>query len=696
MWYFLFNKKFILLSFLIILAYNQFSFCTTTIDTTRFTEVEKFVIKKLNGDQIADLSEFSYNINERILNAQFIEYLLQNNLKELGFVPHVIFIKNAIIENSIDLSGIKCLTDFRIESSLFKDFFQIEYNLFNGNVSFYKSKFLKNFRLNNSTFRGVLSLMEIELYNGIDLREVEINKNLNAYNCKIIGKVFNKFFLNLTITDDFVLNKSVIEGNLYGENITCRNLLSDNSIFYNFTSFAHSNVQITTSFRKSSFYDMAKFNGLDTKYLTCDSSIFQKKVGFNSTIVNNNLTLIGTIFNDTLDMKGITIGAQVKAQGTIFSSFVDFNEAEFKGDAFFEGSTFYKVNFKGVRINRDLIFENTLIKDSANFQSLITHGSFWINKSIFKGPISLIYVTIEEILHIEASTFFKNIDLNFLKCMRTGGIMNVNFNGSCLLRFTKFYENLYLMNCKFKNAEADVDFNSMSVGGLAYLFNNTFEGKVIFIGTKFSGQVILDSSKFNNKRYPLTFNVDCNDNVFFRYSFIYSPVNSKYSKIKKSLYLNQSILCDSLNLTGSEIGEDLRFDSTKIDGILILDKIKVYTCKFDHSKINKIISLKNAEVFDLSFNETSNIASLNLDRLVANGNVNLNKTQIKELTIESCEIAGHLEISNVNITDKISLEFSKIKSIAFSNFKYPSNSDSIKLSGIWFDQIIYKNYKQSN
>jgi uncharacterized protein YjbI with pentapeptide repeats len=313
-------------------------------DLNPLSATERLVMQRIQQGCGADLGK-------KRIRARFLEALLSGEFTGLKIHYHGICIKNAVIQEEIDL---KCA--------------QIDDNVELLNCSFKKPVILKD-----SLFKKNLMILNSQFEEDVDFHGLKIEGNAWFY-----GSTFNKKF-NIS---QAIINKEL-----------CFSLPCD-----------------PPCDPKTEYLCPSTFKGLSLfDFITVGScarfqyAIFEGEVYFRNAQINGTLLMLGSQFLQNANFGQARIGQSVNFEDTNFDKIVVFTRMEAKENCYFENAKFKDpgkagsnnqepdptVNFAGIKIGCDAFFPYCEFEGRVNFDRANIGGKFLVTSAKFNSTSSL-------------------------------------------------------------------------------------------------------------------------------------------------------------------------------------------------------------------------------------------------------------------------------------------------------------------
>ena len=307
--------------------------------------------------EIADLKkEFGEAEEERRLRARFLEELLTGELKGVEIHRHGVDVKQAVIEEPIDLESAEVDVEVEFDTCMFKR-----------DVNF-RDAFLKYLNISGSHF-----------LNEADFQRLKVAGPIFCDNTVFFGSVA---FAGATISGQFLAKGA----NFLGK---------DNKVNFN-----HMQVADSAFFHRAVFHGRVNFGGAcikgqfvvgDAKFLSNDY-----EADFNAMQVDLDVRFDRAEFHGPVYLGGVNIKRQFVMDGAKFlapNHKADFHHMQVGQDAFFQGCDFHGlVNFVLVKVAGDLHLEpllksglemSTTFHGGVNFRGADIGGEFKAVKTQF-------------------------------------------------------------------------------------------------------------------------------------------------------------------------------------------------------------------------------------------------------------------------------------------------------------------------
>ncbi len=224
-------------------------------------------------------------------------------------------------------------------------------------------------------------------------------------------------------------------------------------------------------------------------------------------IIESNLTIINTTFQNKVDLSNTLFQNSVDFERAAFNGSVDFSWTTFNGSANFKGSTLnnsadFKYvrfknssNFKGSTFNSDADFQSAVFYDFADFTSATFNNSadfFWAN---FYGLAEFAFVYINNNSNFNDATFNNDADFQSATFNNDADFMGSNFNNGADFQSATFNNSARFVGAAFKKDS----------GFMGSYFNNgadfsmaIFYYPIYFMGSNFNNDANFYLTNFSN------------------------------------------------------------------------------------------------------------------------------------------------------------------------------------------------------
>ena len=167
------------------------------------------------------------------------------------------------------------------------------------------------------------------------------------------------------------------------------------------------------------------------------------------------------------------------------------------------------------------------------------------------------------------------------------------FENKVDLSWSHFHRVLSFEHSKFNNAEEEVVFGQMTVGGTAYFDEAVFAGPVYFCYAQIDGNFVADGAEFNNSDKEANFgSMTVGDSAFFNDAVFAGPVDFRYAQIDGNFEADNAKFNNSDNVAcfgQMTVGGHAFFDEAVFAGPVdfhdaqIGNNFQAYDAKFNNS-----------------------------------------------------------------------------------------------------------------
>ena len=504
----------------------------TLSDGSPLTRQEQYVLRQVAAGEIADLKqEFGEAEADRRLRARFLAELLNHELPGGRYHHHGINLKNAVIEEPLNLPGseidfyvglVDCTfresvgfrdahfsNSFSLVGSHFlqrADFDRIKVavnvfcmnTVFSGPANFggatiarefsaKGAKFLcKNHRANFNHLKGGQSVHfnGAEFQGPVDFEAAEIRGQFVMSGVKFLSEIDLADFSNMQIGQDMHLDEAEFRGPADFGNIEIRGqfvadgtkFLSKHKIGFRWMSVGHDVFFQGCDFHGLVSFVQSKIAGdlhLEPRQQTGPAlaTVFRADVNFHGADIGGELLADKAQFLGHIsDFEAVQVGRSFHASGAIFAGSAYFTEMEVK-------SNFYVNPFGQLKSFK------TLFKGSANFSRLQVGGVFNANQAIFKSESTIFSgLKVGLAAFFNGTIFFAGLVLKEgrLNDLEISGLHKLSSGGlhieEIVLNRTRIEHRLTIQNIEVKKFDA----RGLEVKGPAELRRLVIKGEADF------------------------------------------------------------------------------------------------------------------------------------------------------------------------------------------------------------------------
>lgn len=534
-----------------------------------WTPQEKWVWKQACEGKIADFNkpqDYGGKLDprksedwplNRVLRPGFLETILLHEPYRSALTRHGVHIHGAWFREPLDLS---CAT---LTHSLY-----LEYSLFESDVDLNRLKTSRLIHLGGSKFQSKLDMDAIQVDGGLFLRDgaeftdvvlilARIGGNLDMHGSQFNGKLrmdsmevrgsilmhkakFAKVnLLGATMGGDLAMGGSKFTGKLEMDRVDV-----GDTLFMN---------------RGAEFADVDLGSAKTGGNILMEESKFTGTLDMNSLQGESNLFMSNAQFAQVV-LRGASIGGLLSLSGSKITGRLNMNALHVEGSLFLRGrGEFAEVVLLGANIRGQLdmgeshfagklnlerlhLGGNLLMHDGADFAQVrllgaVISGNVVMIKSRFRGKMNLERVQVGGHLLMHGEAEFTEVNL-----------LNAHIGGQLAMIGSKFTGTL--------------DMDSLHVDESLFMRDGAEFAEVRLVGAQIGGELDMKQSKFTGKLDMKLVKVQ--DDIDLQHAKVMSssPTVLAFAEVGGNLDLSGSTL-DSLDLTGSRIGGELRLASKR-------------------------------------------------------------------------------------------------------------------------------------
>lgn len=440
--------------------------------------------------------------------------------------------------------------------------------IFNGNISFNKTKFYESFTFESMGFA-------IDFKNEANFREAKFYKT-----CKFMNIIFseNANFRDVPFLDEVRFHHLVFKKEVFfGNHLPIELNLKEPFIFNNSVEFNNIQFKGVTHFTDSYFKKDVKFSWV----------IFEKNAWFTNTTFEGNTTYERITFLENADFEKVT-----------FCKETTFKNVEFKGKAFFRNEKNHALShdmFKG-----KLHFDEIIFEEKATFTQIIFSEEVIFQNITFKNDIDFTGSTFKQLANFKEAKFHEKQDTIFDDATFEG---DVCFNKAHFLgdknHFvkTKFKQAVNFSHTVFKNK---VNFSEATFTQLPKLTGIEARGGIDLNKTDLPKEALgkLENTEDAQNTWHILYKAMQDEQRFDKVSEYFSYYNDARLQDENVSWLRKSVL--KLYKWLSSYGASI-FRPILALGISVLVFSLVYTCIISGYGLMIILSVISVLCFLIIF-----------------------------------------------------------------------------------------------
>jgi hypothetical protein len=594
---------------------------------------EEWILNQVASGEEADLKKQFPEEKDRVLSAKFLEQLLTNSLKESKVHRHGVQIRNAIVNEPLDLVGAEVPFEMFLLDCRFLKEVNLSKSVFMKGLSFDGSTFLSPARFFAMKVGGAVSFDKTIFMRGADFSEVETARNLKANGAEFRSVDDPAFFFGMKVGGftSFISAKfsgpaAFLNADIHGD------FLLSGTEFRNakqIAAFTSMRVGGNTSFTSAKFSGPVNFFSADIRgHFEANGAEFtnaNQRVVFSSVRVGGHAYFISARFSGPVTFESTDIKANLVAKGA------DFRSAE--GNA----------SFAGLKTGGDIVFEDAIFSGPVDFDSAVIAGHFRGQGASFRNPRQMV--------------IFNN--------MKVGGhvyFFDVKFSGPVFFVSATIAGDFNGNKIEFLNREHRISFNLMKVGGNIYLPEAKFSGLVTFYSADIRGNFEANGAKFREVNFN---NVKVGGNVFLPEVKFSGPVVLMSADIRGNFEANGTEFRDA-NLSNMKVGGHVNFQQAAFLGEFLFMGAEIKgNLGVDEAKFSEGATFMGADIKG-NFQATSaDFKNPNKEVIFSNvkvgGDVTFLKTRCSGVvTFMNAEIVGNVIVSQSKFGKTINFNTMKV------------------------------------
>lgn len=697
---------FICLLVITLLHLGSFALAQPTLSPAN-PQLEEWILKQIALGEEADLKKQFPDEKDRVLSVQFLEKLLTNSLKGAHVHRHGVQIRNAIVNEPLDLIGAEVpFETFLLECSFLKE------------VTLSKSVFLKGLSFDGSTFASPAKFHAMKVgstasfdrtifMRGADFSEVETSQNMKINGAEFGSGQEPAFFAAMKVGGyaSFISTKFSGPAIFFNSNI-------NNDFIANAAEFSHVNhIAVFASLRVggTAFFVSTKFSGPVDFFSACIGGHLEvngaefrhpdQKAVFTSMRIGGNASFVSSKFSGPVVFENTEIKGNLVTEEAIFSGQVNFDSAviagHFRGRGTQFTSTAQPVYLSNMKVGGHIYFFNVKCSGPVFFVSTSIAGDFHGNNLAFLNPQQRITFNLMKVggnVYLPMAKFsglvaFFSADIKGHFEANWGEFRDANFNnlkvgGNMQLPEVKFSGPVSFVSAEvggdFEANQAefrDSNFNNMKVGGLVNLQGAKFFGETIFIGIEIRRNFGVHKAKFvGDPNKELIFsNAKVGGNVIFSEMQCLSALNFINAEITGDIVVSRSKFEKRVDFSTMKVSNWVRITETAFS-----DRLYMNDARFLH------VNIQGSKDWD-----TKGFASfpLDLSRTEIKGELSLRHVTLRQMIASALRVAGPTTFEDLIIEDELNLDHSGFSTISMLKVTWPKSKDALRLNGMTYQFI---------
>jgi hypothetical protein len=400
----------------------------TLSDGSILTRQEQFVLRQVAAGEIADLKqEFGEAEEDRRLRARFLEELLTGELKVVRVHRRGVRIKNAVVEELMDLQNAQVGDSVELDTCIFKE-----------SVSF-RDAILEYLDLSCSHFLKAADFHRINVGSTFFCRNTIFEGMVNIASASIDGQLAAEGAKFLAKTDEVIFNGLKVD----------KHAFFDGAEFHGPIDCGSAEIRGQLTAEDAKFFSdkyTANFNAIHCNYVSFKGAEFHGPVDFVAAEIKGQFVALAAKFldpNHKISFTGMQVGQDAFFQGCEFHGLVSFILIKIAGDLHLEpllktgvemSTTFHGgVNFRGADIGGEFKADKAhfLSHTWVNFEAVTVGRDFSATGAIFAGPVNFSALKAKKNFYIDpfgrlktAKTLFKG-PANFSD-LEVAGVFNAD------------------------------------------------------------------------------------------------------------------------------------------------------------------------------------------------------------------------------------------------------------------------------
>jgi hypothetical protein len=665
--------------------------------------VEDWILRQVAIGEAADLKKQFPDEKDRVLSATFLERLVTNSFKEVKVHRHGVQIRNAIVNDPMDLIGAEVPFEISLMDCFFLKEVDLSKTIFMKGVSFEGSTFASRAKFYAMKVGSTVSFDRAIFLGDTDAREIETSRNVTANEAEFRSpdQPASFSYMNVGGYASFISTKFSGPVAFVSADINI-DFLASGAEFRNgnqWALFPSMRVGGNVSFLSTKFSGPAAFEGADIHghlmIRGCEFRSAQGQASFVGMKVGGDVISEESIFSGPVNFDSAVITGHFKGRGTRFRSTtqpVFFSNMKVGGHLYFFGVAFSgPVAFVSTVIAGDFNGNNIEFSNSEHritFNLMKVGGNVYIPKATFSGLVTFFSTEIRG--HVEANgATFRNANFNN---MRTGGnvlLPEVKFSGPVTFNSADIRGDLEANGAEFR----DVNFGHMKVGGYVNFQKTRFLGELIFVGAEITGNVTVHEAKVLGEATFM--GADIKGNL--------EAVKSEFKNPDKEVGFNNIKVGGDIIFYETTCSGDVNFVNAEITGNLTGFQSKFEkTVNFSTMKVsNRAYLMKNSFGGPVLMNDArflhvtlqgpegddrKNLPPfpLDLSRTEIRGELSIKQVALKKMNASALQVAGPTSLENLTIDEELNLNHTSFSNISMLKVTWPRAKNSIQLNGMMY------------
>jgi hypothetical protein len=323
----------------------------------------------------------------------------------------------------------------------------------------------------------------------------------------------------------------------------------------------------------------------------------------------------------------------------------------------------------------DLSFDGSTFKSRVDFSNIRVDKTFHNSAVSYEDSASFTYAVIGRNFvanDVQFTNAEKEVTFNSMKVGGNVFLRRAVFAGTVNFILANIGVNFDANDVQFTSAEKKADFNSVKVGNSILLTKANFAGAVDFAYAEVGNSFVVDDAHFTNNERAASFNsMRVGKNVFLRRAVFAGSVDFRYT-VSRYFDANDAKFLNSKSTP--------LFDNMIVEG-------EVW---FSGTVFKNGTEFDDATFLDLSLigdEEDNTVSSISLNRTVIKRELSLKSLQTHDLYIRSLTVHGPAVIRDTNIVNSADFENSEFVDLSIENVVWPDIPESINLRGMQYQNI---------
>lgn len=436
-------------------------------------------------------------------------------LREAALKSVRINLRNAVISGALDLKYLEFAEEVSVIGCEFRDPADFSYTVSKRNLILSGTAFRRGADFRSATMEYGARLNRASFLDGkacfVDLR---VLGGFSAVGARLKNRVKADF--NRARFDKYLIFRgAVFEGETnFDDSVSCFDAEFDSAQFKLKASFSDVKIKGNAHFQEAEFNDEVDFAGAeiggdagfqDARFMNPD-----KQVIFDAAKFGANLRFERTIFSGEVSMEYVHVAGGAEFLGARFQRKVSFNSSKIDGDAFFHaearegavGAIFEEeVDLIGVSIGEYAQFDDAEFKGKVKFSDADIGGVASFKRAKFLHGSRPVFrrTSFRQVARFTEAVFGDSVSFRRTHFLAGAEFQRVEFHGEADYFGAGFASYADFRRARFINSDKRARFDSARIEGDALFFGAAFAGEAVFRHVHIGARAAFMSTIFNKK-----------------------------------------------------------------------------------------------------------------------------------------------------------------------------------------------------